>query len=47
MHENKMTVHNSVAEPWRVTLVDTGDATGTGVCGAASRNISTATTPSA
>ena len=30
MHENKMTVHNSVAEPWRVTLVDTGDATGTG-----------------
>ena len=25
-----MTVHNSVAEPWRVTLVDTGDATGTG-----------------
>jgi glucose-1-phosphate cytidylyltransferase len=30
MHENKMTVHESVAEPWRVTLVDTGDATGTG-----------------
>ena len=30
MHENKMTVHNSIAEPWRVTLVDTGDSTGTG-----------------
>jgi glucose-1-phosphate cytidylyltransferase len=30
MGTNKMTVHNSVAEPWRVTLVDTGDATGTG-----------------
>ncbi len=30
MTENKMTVHNSVAEPWRVTLVDTGDQTGTG-----------------
>ena len=28
--DNKMTVHNSVAEPWRVTLVDTGDASGTG-----------------
>lgn len=27
---NKMTVHQSVAEPWRVTLVDTGDSTGTG-----------------
>ena len=25
MKENKMTVHNSEAEPWRVTLVDTGD----------------------
>jgi glucose-1-phosphate cytidylyltransferase len=30
MRENKMTVHNSEAEPWRVTLVDTGDETGTG-----------------
>jgi len=30
MQTNKMTVHNSIAEPWRVTLVDTGDATGTG-----------------
>jgi glucose-1-phosphate cytidylyltransferase len=30
MHDNKMTVHNSVAEPWRVTLVDTGDTAGTG-----------------
>ena len=30
MSSNKMTVHNSVAEPWRVTLVDTGDETGTG-----------------
>ncbi|WP_047488911.1 glucose-1-phosphate cytidylyltransferase [Terriglobus sp. TAA 43] len=28
--QNKMTVHASVAEPWSVTLVDTGDATGTG-----------------
>jgi glucose-1-phosphate cytidylyltransferase len=27
---NQMTVHNSVAEPWRVTLVDTGEKTGTG-----------------
>ena len=27
---NKMTVHDSVAEPWTVTLVDTGDDTGTG-----------------
>ncbi len=26
----KMIVHNSVAEPWRITLVDTGDSTGTG-----------------
>ena len=25
-----MEVHNSIAEPWRVTLVDTGDNTGTG-----------------
>ncbi len=30
LRDNKMTVHNSVAEPWRVTLVDTGDASGTG-----------------
>ena len=30
MIENKMTVHDSVAEPWRVTLVDTGEKTGTG-----------------
>jgi glucose-1-phosphate cytidylyltransferase len=29
MKENKMTVHDSVAEPWRVTLVDTGETTGT------------------
>ena len=30
MSTNQMTVHSSVAEPWRVTLVDTGDTTGTG-----------------
>ena len=30
MRSNAMTVHSSVAEPWKVTLVDTGDATGTG-----------------
>ncbi|MGI4981232.1 MAG: glucose-1-phosphate cytidylyltransferase [Janthinobacterium lividum] len=30
MRENKMTVHDSVAEPWTVTLVNTGDTTGTG-----------------
>lgn len=30
MRENGMQVHQSVAEPWRVTLVDTGDDTGTG-----------------
>lgn len=30
MRENRMQVHQSVAEPWRVTLVDTGEATGTG-----------------
>ena len=30
MRENKMTVHDSVAEPWTVTLVNTGDKTGTG-----------------
>ena len=28
--ENQMTVHNNVAEPWRVTLVDTGLNTQTG-----------------
>lgn len=27
---NRMDVHNNSAEPWRVTLVDTGDATMTG-----------------
>lgn len=27
---NEMTVHESVAEPWKVTLVDTGEATMTG-----------------
>lgn len=30
MAENKMTVHTQRAEPWRVTLVDTGDAAMTG-----------------
>ncbi len=30
MRENRMDVHQSVAEPWHVTLVNTGDATGTG-----------------
>jgi glucose-1-phosphate cytidylyltransferase len=30
MRENRMQVHQSVAEPWRVTLVDTGDSTGMG-----------------
>jgi glucose-1-phosphate cytidylyltransferase len=30
MQENRMQVHQSVAEPWRVTLIDTGDHTGTG-----------------
>lgn len=30
MEENRMEVHDSTAEPWRVTLVDTGDATLTG-----------------
>jgi glucose-1-phosphate cytidylyltransferase len=30
MKENRMEVHQSVAEPWRVTLVDTGDDSGTG-----------------
>jgi len=30
MRENRMEVHQSVAEPWHVTLVNTGDSTGTG-----------------
>jgi len=30
MQENRMEVNQSVAEPWRVTLVDTGDSAGTG-----------------
>ena len=30
MRENRTTIHQSVAEPWQVTLVDTGDDTGTG-----------------
>ena len=30
MKANRMEVHQSVAEPWKVTLVDTGDQTGTG-----------------
>src|SRR5664279_1970761 len=30
MRENRMEVHQSVAEPWQVTLVDTGDNAGTG-----------------
>jgi glucose-1-phosphate cytidylyltransferase len=30
LKENKMTVHGSVAEPWRVTLIDTGEKTATG-----------------
>jgi len=30
MIENKMEVHERHAEPWRVTLVDTGDDTLTG-----------------
>lgn len=30
MHENKMIVHNSAAEPWKVTVVDTGLNTMTG-----------------
>jgi glucose-1-phosphate cytidylyltransferase len=30
LRENRMQVHQSVAEPWRVTLVDTGDTAGTG-----------------
>jgi glucose-1-phosphate cytidylyltransferase len=30
IRENRMQVNQSVAEPWRVTLVDTGDNAGTG-----------------
>jgi glucose-1-phosphate cytidylyltransferase len=30
MAENRMQVHGNTTEPWRVTLVDTGDQTGTG-----------------
>ncbi len=30
MHHNKMEVHQRFAEPWRVTVVDTGDASQTG-----------------
>jgi glucose-1-phosphate cytidylyltransferase len=30
MKDNRMEVHQRNAEPWRVTLVDTGDATATG-----------------
>ena len=30
MKENQMRVHQSVAEPWEVTLVDTGENAGTG-----------------
>ena len=30
MSNNKMEVHNAKSEPWRVTLIDTGDATLTG-----------------
>ncbi|HZU30202.1 MAG TPA: glucose-1-phosphate cytidylyltransferase [Candidatus Angelobacter sp.] len=30
MQQNRMEVHQSVAEPWRVTLIDTGESTGTG-----------------
>ena len=29
-HENKVTIHNNVSEPWKVTLVDTGLNTMTG-----------------
>ena len=28
--ENRMTIHQNAAEPWRVTLVDTGEESGTG-----------------
>jgi glucose-1-phosphate cytidylyltransferase len=30
IHENKLEVHQRNAEPWRVTLVDTGDQSATG-----------------
>ena len=30
MSENRMEVHDNTTEPWRITLVDTGDTTGTG-----------------
>lgn len=30
MEKNKMTVHDNKTEPWRVTLIDTGDETMTG-----------------
>ncbi|HEX6041630.1 glucose-1-phosphate cytidylyltransferase [Longimicrobium sp.] len=30
MRDNRMEVHQNNAEPWRVTLVDTGDSTATG-----------------
>jgi glucose-1-phosphate cytidylyltransferase len=30
MAENRMHIHQGHAEPWRVTLVDTGESTGTG-----------------
>lgn len=30
MRKNRMRVHQSIAEPWHVTLVDTGDHAGTG-----------------
>jgi glucose-1-phosphate cytidylyltransferase len=30
LRDNRMHVHQSVAEPWQITLVDTGDSTGTG-----------------
>ncbi len=30
MAENRMHIHNHKAEPWRVTLVDTGESTATG-----------------
>src|SRR4051812_21487354 len=30
LRNNEVKTHASVAEPWRVTLVDTGDSTGTG-----------------
>lgn len=30
MRQNRTEIHQSVAEPWKVTLVETGDGTGTG-----------------